>query len=132
MAKCVKLQRKKTQVCVGNMNKFIEIYVRNIQAPLNSLGLSPDYREDFTILYSLWALVETPRGKVTFDAVGIDKVISTIFYIYAVPNITAQNWIVYDANRYDIVRVTNLEENKLFLKLETVLRGSTDKDASQA
>ena len=132
MAKCVKLQRTKTQVCSGNLNKYIEIFERKIGAPINSLGSEPDYLENFILLYSLWAMVQTPRGPNIFDSVNIDKSLTTIFYIRFVPNITAQNWVVYDNERYQIIRVTNMEKNNLSLKLECVLKGAISKEATKA
>lgn len=131
MAKCVKLKRTKTQVCVGNLSKYIEIYERRLKSPLDSLSDSPDYRDEFFLLYNVWAMLETPKGKNIFDKLGIDKAISTIFYIRYLPNITSQNWVAYNGNRYDIVRVADLEENNLFLKLECIITGSVNKEGSK-
>ena len=132
MAKCVKLRRTKTQVCTGSLDKLIEIYQRDLTPPTNSLTVDPDYTETFTLLYTIWSMIETPKGKVIFDDVGEDIIITHYFYIRHVDNITAQNWIVYNGNRYDIKNVTDLEENRLYLRLECAIRGSVDKDASEA
>lgn len=132
MAICKKLQRTKTQVCTGNLNKLIEIYQRDITAPANSLSINPDYTEEFTLLWNVWAMLQTPKGKVIFDEVGTETRITDVFYTRFLPNITAQNWIEFEDQRYDIVRVTNLEENNLYIKMETIIRGDVTKAASEA
>lgn len=132
MAKCVKLQRTKTKVCVGNLDKYVSIYARNIATPLNPLDDEPDYREVFTLIYQGWAMVQTPRGPNVFDDINIDNSLTVNFYIRYIDGITSQNWVIYDDNRYDILRVTDFEKNKLFLKLACVLKGSVDKEASKA
>ena len=132
MAKCVKLQRTKTQVCTGNLDKLIEIYQRDIEPPLNSFIADPDYTETFTLLYTVWSMIQTPKGKVIFDDVGTEKRITNVFYTRYLPDITSQNWIVYNGRRYDIERVKNLEENNLYLEIATIIRGDDTKAASEA
>lgn len=132
MAKCVRLQRKKTYVCTGSLRYTIQVYERDLEPPVNSLSMTPDYTETFTLLWTLKAMIETPKGKVIFDEVGTEKRVTHVFYTRYVPNITAQNWIEYDSVRYDIERVTNLEGNKLYLKIETIIRGAIDKEATEA
>lgn len=132
MAKCVRLRRKKTYVCTGSLRYPIQIYERDLEPPQNSLSMTPDYTETFTVRWTLQAMIETPKGKVIFDEVGTEKRVTHVFYTRYVPNITAQNWIQYDGNWYDIERVINLEGNKLYLKIETIIRGSIGKDASEA
>lgn len=132
MAKCVKLQRTKTQVCTGNLDKLIEIYQRDIEPPLNSFIADPDYTETFTLLYTVWSMIQTPKGKVIFDDIGTEKRITNVFYTRYLPDITSQNWIVYNGKRYDIERVKNLEENNLYLEIATIIRGDDTKAASEA
>lgn len=132
MAKCVKLQRTKTQVCTGNLDKLIEIYQRDIEPPLNSFIADPDYTETFTLLYTVWSMIQTPKGKVIFDDIGTEKRITNVFYTRYLPDITSQNWIVYNGQRYDIERVKNLEENNLYLEIATIIRGDDTKAASEA
>ena len=95
MARCVKLKRTKTQVCVGNLSKYIQIYERKLESPLDSLSDNPDYRDEFILLYNVWAMLETPKGKNIFDQLGNNEDITVNFYIHYLPDITSQNWIVY-------------------------------------
>ncbi len=132
MAKCVKLQRTKTQVCTGSLNKVIQIYERLLEAPINSLSINPDYTETFVLLHEVWAMIKTPKGKVIFDDIGTEKRITNVFYTRHLPDITAQNWIIFDGQRYDIERVTDFEENKLYLQIDTIVRGEAAKAASEA
>ena len=132
MAKCVKLKRTKTEVCIGNMRYRIDIFIRTLTSPLNPTGPIVDYTETFTLVDNVWAMIETPKGKVIFDSVGVEKRITDVFYIRFLPSITSQNWVEFNGNRYDIERVRNLEENSLFLQLDCIIRGAIDKEASEA
>lgn len=132
MAKCIKLQRKKTQVCAGSLNRKIQIFERNLTPPVDPLTGQFVYTETFTLIASPWAMIETPSGETIFDTIGIERVVDNVFYIRFLANLTSENWITYDNNRYDIIRVTNLEKNKLFLQLNCALTGDDTKEASKA
>lgn len=132
MATCKKLTRTKTQVCIGSLNRQIDIFVRAITPPLNSIGTLVDYGEDFTLLATVWSMIETPKGKTIFDEVGTEKVVTNIFYVRRLSSLTSQNWIVYKNNRYDIQMVTDLEENNLFQKIFAIIRGADTKEATKA
>ena len=132
MAQCIKLQRKKTQLCIGSMDRKIDIYTRSLTAPSNPTGSLVDYGETFTLVARVWAMIDTPKGQTIFDEIGTEKIISDIFSIRYRDGITSENWIVYNNNRYDIVTVENYEQNKLALRLSCIIRGSADKEASKA
>jgi hypothetical protein len=75
---------------------------------------------------------QTPKGKVIFDEVSTSSNITDIFYIRYIAGLTSENWIIYNNNRYDVDSIVNLDENSLYMKLNCILRGSEDKEASQA
>jgi len=132
MATCKKLTRTKTQVCIGSLNRKIDIFTRNITAPLNSINTLVDYGEDFTLLASVFAMIETPKGKTIFDEVGTEKIVTHVFSIRAIANLTSENWIVYQSNRYDIQMITDLQENVLFQQLFAIIRGADAREATKA
>jgi SPP1 family predicted phage head-tail adaptor len=133
MAKCKKLRRIKTEVCIGNMTKRIVIYQRVLTPPSNAFtSSSPDYTEEEVVLATVWAMVATPKPKIFFDGVSTDDKITDIFYIRYIVGITAQNWIIYNGYRYDIDSVENMDENSLFIKINAIIRGEVDKEASEA
>ena len=132
MAKCIKLTRTKTEVCIGNMNKRISIFTRAITTPIDPTGFDVDYTENFTLLDQVWAMIQTPDGQTIFDGIGTEKIVSDIFYIRYIDGLTAENWITYNDNRYDIQMVENIEQNNLFQKLSCIVRGADDLAASEA
>lgn len=132
MATCVKLKRTKTQVCIGSLNRKIDIFTRAITTPLIPTSTSVDYGESFTLLASVWAMIDTPKGQTVFDTVGTEKVISDIFFIRFIDGLTSENWITYNSNRYDIVTVQDYQQNGLFQRLSCILRGADTKEASKA
>lgn len=135
VAKCNRVQRKKTIICAGSLNKRIDIYARELLAPLNPGGNEYNYREDFsTLLISTWAMIQTPQGKTIFDEVTGATVIDTIFYIRYTPIMAAdtERWVQFNLKRYAIQNVINLEDNSLFLQLNTRFKGLITAEASKS
>ena len=132
MAKCIKLRRTKTEVCIGNMNKKIDIYARSLTTPLDPLASDVDYDETFTLVGNVWSMVQTPTGKIIFDSLGVEKIVTDIFYIRYIADLTSENWVIFKGNRYDIQSLQNIEENSLFQKLNCIIRGDETLAASKA
>ena len=88
--------------------------------------------KDFVLLASPWAMIETPKGQTIFDEVGIEKIVTDVFYIRYIDGLTKEDWIVYDGNRYDIQTVEDMDKNKLFQKLPSVVRGVDTLEATKA
>lgn len=134
MATCVKKRRTKTEVCVGGMNRKIDIFARDLTPPVNPLTNEFLATETFTLVANVWAMLETPRGLTIFDQVNTERVISHIFNIRFIPNvsITSENWITYKGNRYDIITVVNFETNNLFLQINCSQTADEDKEAGEA
>jgi SPP1 family predicted phage head-tail adaptor len=123
MATCKKIKRLSERVCIGSLNQKINIQVRELLAPI---GDSVDFDEEFTLLENVWAMVETVAGKVFFDGSNTDKSITHNFYIRYISGvqITAENWINYKDQYFDIINVENLDEANRFLLMRTTIRGS--------
>lgn len=132
MATCIKLSRTKTEVCIGNMTKRISIFTRALTTPSDPTGFNVDYTESFTLLSEVWAMLQTPKGQTIFDGLGVEKIISDVFYIRYIDGLTSENWITYDGNRYDIQMVEDIEQNNLFQQLSCVVRGDDTLSASQS
>lgn len=116
MGKCVKLQRTITKVCTGSLNKRIKIYTRALTPPVNPYEDAVDYTEEFTLVASLWAMLKVNRGVTYFDGVNTASVTTSDFYIRYRTDITAENWIIYNNNRYDIIEVSDYDEMYLMLR----------------
>lgn len=133
MPTCVKIRSKKTQVCIGDLRFKIDIQQRELGVPFNPIdGVDVDYSENFTTLHSIFSAIDTPIGATTFNEIGISTAISHIFYVRFSSDVDAQKFILFENVRFKIVRVTNFEGRRIFMKLECIERGSADKDASRA
>ncbi len=132
MAICNKQQRKKTQVCVGSMNRRIDLLARALTPPVDPFTGQFVSTETFTTIATPWAMVATPKGVTIFDGVGIERVVTHIFTIRFLLDITSQNWVVYKGQRYDILLVNDFQENNLFLELNCALTGDETKEAAKA
>lgn len=132
MATCDKKLRKKTQICIGSMNRKIEIFARSLTPPIDPFTGEFVSTETFTLLANPWAMVETPRGLTIFDDIGIERVVNTVFSTRFIADITSEMWIEYAGNRYDILTVIDYQNNKLFSQFNCALTGDETKEASKA
>lgn len=120
MAICQKIRTKKRSVCIGDMIHKIEINSRSIQAP--TMG-GVDFGEDFQEECTISAAIETKAGETVFDSSNTERVVTHRFYVRFEPDITAETWINFDSNLYDILTVENLDQRSEFLLLRCTLRG---------
>lgn len=118
--------------CIGSFNRKITIFDRNISSPAFSVSTDVDADELFTNGIVRYASVKTLSGKTIFDSVGTERIVTTQFFIRYDKNITSENWIEYNLNRYDIVSVDNIDEGFTFLSLKCIIRGLATKEASKA
>jgi len=133
MPNCVKIRTDKTQVCSGDLRYLITINQRTLGVPSDPInGIDVDYTESFTVLHTVRAAISTPQGATLFNDIGTTDVVTHIFYIRYLSDVDAQKWVEFGNNRYDILKVTNYEGRKLFLKLECKERGDINKEATRA
>jgi len=127
MAKCVKIVRNKSRVCIGSMRRRVKIYDRVLTGDENNI----DFNMDFSLLWIVWGNVQaSTAGSIFFDATNIANTRTHIIDIRYKKGITAENWIsimrVDDSEVEDyfkILSVINLDDNYQFLRLNCLLRG---------
>ena len=129
MPKCQKIQRKKRQICIGDMNEQILLQDRGIGEPLFG---SVDFTEDFTNNDKVWASVETVSGKTFFDGVGEEILITHEFLIRYDASVSAETWISWNSRRFDILTTEDYDERNEFMKLICSERGSKTIEATKA
>ncbi len=129
MPKCIRIQRKKRHVCVGDMNTRIILQDRNIKAPVFG---DPDFDETFSNAATVWALVNTVSGKTFFDGVNTDVNITHEIFIRYDATVTAETWVELDNQRIDILRVEDFEQRSEFMKLICTERGVNTLEATKA
>lgn len=133
MAQCTKIRKKKRQYCVGDLRDTIDLLDRNITAPTEFSSV--DYDEEFQTTIpgaGLPAAINTVTGKTFFDGVNTETPITHTVGIRFQENVTAENWVLFDSRRLDILKVENLDERSLWLELTCVDRGLATKEASKA
>ena len=128
MAKCIKLQRKHRKVCIGDLDTEIVLQDRAITAPTTTV----DFSETFTENATVWARVETKRGKTVFDQSNVERDISHEFSIRYITGVTAATWVLHNGKRLDIVDLEDLEERNEWLILRCAERGVTTKAVNDA
>jgi len=130
MAVCAPIKKNNRSVCVGAMNKKIEIEARAITPP--TFSINTDYNEDFTLVKTVWANIVTVSGMTTFDGTNVERVVTHFFYFRYIPNITFENWIKFRDEYYDIIRVEDLDNDNKFYLAKASKRGTINNQANLA
>lgn len=128
MPKCVKIQKPLRKVCSGDMRDKITIQVRAIKPPVDGVDFSEVFNQDKT----LWSMLETKSGVEIFDGTNLKGVATHYFYIRYICNFTAEKWLKFKEEYYDILDVQNLDGRNEFLLLRCALRGTTTNPANYA
>ncbi len=128
MPKCVTLQRKRREPCIGDLDTEIVLQDRAIAAPTTTV----DFSETFTEAATVWAMVNTVRGKTVFDASNVERDVTHEFTIRFLSGVTAQTWILLNGKRINIVDVEDFEERGEWLVLRCSERGPTSQAVNDA
>lgn len=130
MPKCEKIRRKHRQICIGDLDKFIEIQTRSLDDSLNTEAET----EAFTTVLSLDSMLETVKGIFVVDLVNGGDIEATHRFTIRLPDIaiSGENWILFKEKRYSILNQENFEELDEFLQLLCVQKGSTSRNAASA
>lgn len=116
-------------ICAGDMNKRIDIYDRNIVPPQDG---SVDYGEKFDGKRTVWAMIETVDGDQMFDGTNMITTKTHKFYIRWKSNLSIQNWVDYQGQRYQIQLIENQNERNRFYILHCNIRGDNSLPVNQA
>lgn len=129
MARCIKLQRRKRQVCLGDLNTKITLQDRTITAPLSGVDATETFTDTSPDVLSK---LDTGRGQTIFDGTNEEQVITHTFTIRFISGITTETWVLFESQRLDIVDAEDLEERHEFIKLRCNNRGTTANAANEA
>lgn len=125
---CKVIKRARPRVCIGGMRHKIEISVRTLTAPTNGV----DFSEVLSNTKTVQAMVETVNGKEVFDGTNLIGIATHLFYIRALADQTAEDWVKFKNDYYDILDVTTFSEDDRFQVLRCNLRGSANKPVNLA
>lgn len=131
MPACTAIRGKRSKICAGDLFEPIDIFSRALTPPLNVFSDEFKATEDFTLVASVRAMIQTPSGETVFDEIGVERDVSTIFNIRFLAGLTSENWIVFESNRYDILKIINFQKFSLFLSVFCALAGDQAKEAAK-
>lgn len=129
MTKCVKIQRKKRQPCIGDMNDLITLQGRVLTAPTSGVDASEEFTD---INADVWALVETASGETVFNGTDTERDVTHKFIIRFIDGVTSETWISFNSDRFDILDVQDYDERHDFLLLRATNRGIDTNEANRA
>ena len=133
MAVCQNITPKKKKLCLSAFRKKISLFRRSILAPASSQAHSHDY-EPFA---NPFAAIETKgKGVDIFDGIetsgadGIPVVASHVVMIKYRDDLTAEDYVRFGGDNYDILKTENVDERNQYLRLFCALKGDEDKAAA--
>ena len=131
MTVCVRIKGKRQELCSGDLDRFITIQDRKIVPPIDIDDV--DYTEEFEDDGEEACMVETINGQEVFDGTNVlIGVIDTRFYIRFRDDINAQSWILFEDERYNIIKTIDLDKRHLWLRLDCDSRGTVVKVVNEA
>jgi len=130
---CKRKSFKKTEICVADLRHKIVLQSRAMSAV--SAGIYEPV-ETFATIATVKSAIETVEGTRRFAGVAIDKRTTHIFWIrYTSGLVTPEDgnhFILYDARRFRVLRVTNDGEDRKWLAIQCTERGDDSQAAAQA
>lgn len=132
MPVCETIKIKHRKICVGDLDRQIEIYQRD----LRTAQMDVDYREEFTKIDDFWAAVQTSSvGRLNhrreFDGTNLGDAFTHLFYIHFDDRITQEAYISFNGEYYDILETENIDERDEWMALYTNVRGDNTLPVNQ-
>lgn len=108
-----------------NLNKYGHLIDIQTRTSKNATFGNPNPEQIFTTKYAdVKSLVLTPKGKATFDDVGLDTVTTHKFCFNWLADISQEDWILFKGKLYDIISDINCCEQDEQIELFCRVRGT--------
>ena len=120
MVQCKPIKIDHRGVCAGSMDRRITISDRTLDAPTDDI----DYGHSFDNSKTVWAGLKTKQGRQSFYTTNTEETVTHVFYVRWFNTITANKWVSYQSETYNIVEVENIDERSEFAALYCNVRGS--------
>ena len=126
MARCRKIRRTKTQLCVGDKSCLVTLWDRDIKAPDTTTTAATERYSDPC---AIWASISTPRPVELFA--DNNTLLGTVTHkigIEYIPRVlsVARTRIEFEGQYYRLLRQEDPEERHLELILSCELIGSKE------
>ncbi len=131
MARCKKIRRNKTRVCVGDRDSLVTLWDRDLKAPDNN---SDSATQKYSDPCPIWATIGTISGKELFDGANqlvgvVTHVISSEFILRDIS--IARTRISFEGNYYKVLKFKDPEERHEVLVFQCSLLGPQGDAANQ-
>ncbi len=125
MVRCKKIRIPRRVICYGDMRHRVTIQTRALSSV--GFGTTTHSMDHTNVATDIRAAIKTLKAGTTFFDGTNDRTISHEFYINHIdyPTTTAENWVLFDSRRFDIVSVERLDEDQRFIRLVCNERGTT-------
>lgn len=126
MSSSVRLRKKPSKICLGDMDTVINIYKRDLNCPKDvKYGLNLSLKREN--VWCKWDVVG--KGIEIFDNVSQQVSVATdIITIHNDPEFRTFDFLEFENNLYQILASDYLDQkNKEFCVLYCVMKGSKDK-----
>lgn len=108
------------------MNRQIILHTRTI----TGLSDGVDFDETLSAPTVVWAALQTIKGEDIFDGTNVVGTATHNFFIRAIRTLTAETWLEYNGEYYDVLDIQNYEERNQFMVLRCSVRGDTSKETN--
>lgn len=127
MARCTRIRIDHRKLCIGDLRERITLETRIITEP----G-TVDFGEGFSDVAVIPAAVKTLIGVEIFDESNEVVTASHDFFIRFRTDVTAEKWVKWRNDRYDILLVEEFEGRQEWLRLRCTLRGTDTRQVNVA
>lgn len=132
MSSCEILKFPIPRICTGDLRHRITVLKRFLIAPHNpSVQSGVKATLGFQSVFTVWAAVKMIKGSPILDGVATDSLPTHYFYTRYLDGITNDNWIQLKNDYYRILKVNNLDEDNVYLQIQTVKTGDVAKSSAQ-
>jgi len=124
MARCKIIGNTKRRICVGSLDKRIDIIYRGIVP--NDIS----YTMDLTDKTNIPASVRTKTKTATFDGINVETTLTHLFRIRYGISVEKNNTIKFNGKCFRVTGIENIDGMNRFQEIETTERGDSTKEGS--
>jgi head-tail adaptor len=128
MTTCETIRMKHRRLCAGDLDRKIILKSRTLTTPQDS----EDFEQVMATVKTVWAGLSSTKGKQMFGTTNMDNGPSHVFYVRWFAGLTAEYWVEYKGENYNIIDVENLDERDEWAALYCNVRGDSDSEVNLA
>ena len=126
MTEFIKFSRK--SIRSGNLKHRVTLQRRDLTPPSTN---TVDFREVYTNLGEVWAGINTVSQQQPFNEINIDDTITHKIFIRYIPGLDTNIWILHGNERYNVIRIDNINDMNQWTVFYCNIKGDADKEAAK-